>query len=262
MASFKDYITEQLENAGEDLSTINEKMWFDYKTREGKKVKKWHTNRKNFRIQVDKKTGQPKEVFISPSERLKRKIGQRKAAIKRKAKQKNITAKRLKSFGVRKITGMKYNTAGHSAKKSLNRYDTTTGSSDNLYPNMMEQLLLEFPHVEILDNVFWDFYEERSTDEKNWLMQLVSLYRDKKMVSMNQGDPKDNNRACELENQKGVIEVTPADLEKITYTLCQELWFLQYARKAYKELSEEDRELFDLYVDDRLLVKIADPDLF
>ena len=262
MISFKNYIIEELNKAGEESDRIDEKMWFDYKTRGNKKVKKWHTDRKNFRIQLNKKTGQPKEVYISPTERLKRKIGQRKAAIKRKAKQKNITAKRLKSFTVRKITGMKYNTSGHSNRKNKNDYDTSVGNAVNLYPNMMEQLLLEFPHVELLDNVYWDFYEELSNDSKNWLMQIVSLYRDKKMVSMNQASPKDNNRSCETDNMTGVMEVTDADLEKITYALCQELWFLQYARKAYKELSPEDRELFDLYVDDRLLIKIADPDLF
>ena len=75
------------------------------------------------------------------------------------------------------------------------------------HPNMMEQLLLEFPHVEILDNIYWDFYEERSTDSNNWLMQLVSLYKDKKMVSMNQGDPRDNNRACETDAEKGSLKL-------------------------------------------------------
>jgi hypothetical protein len=260
--SFKDYVEEMQKEPVPVAEPLSEKMWFDYRQRGNKKVKKWHTDRKNFRIQINKKTGQPKEVFISPTERLKRRIGQRKAALKRKSKQRNITAKRLRSFGVRTKYGMKYNTKGHTAKRAGHGAMDPYAEHKGLYPNMMEQLLLEFPHVEILPDVFWDFYEERSTDEKNWLMQLVSLYRDKKMVSMNQGDPKDNNRACELENQKGVIEVTQADLEKITYTLCQELWFLQYARKAYKELSEEDRELFDPYVDDRLLVKIADPDLF
>ena len=79
---------------------------------------------------------------------------------------------------------------------------------------------------------------------------------------MNQGDPRDNNRACETDAEKGVIEVTDGDLEKITYTHCQETWFIQYARASYKKLSVEDRELFDLYVDERLLMKIADPDLF
>lgn len=261
MMTFKDYMESEITEA--EAEQLDEKMYFDYKTRNGKKVKKWHTTRKNYRIQINKKTGQPKEVFITPMERLKRKIGQRKAAIKRKAKQKNITAKRLKSFGVRTKTGMKYNTKGHTDKeKKLDKYDTTMGRGDSLYPNMMEQLLLEFPHVEILDNVYWDFYEERSTDSNNWLMQLVSLYKDKKMVSMNQGDPRDNNRACETDAEKGVIEVTDGDLEKITYTLCQETWFIQYARASYKKLSAEDRELFDLYVDERLLMKIADPDLF
>ena len=188
MASFKDYIDDLSLPA--ESESLNEKMWFDYKTRNGKKTKKWHTDRKNFRIQINKKTGQPKEVYISPSERLKRKIGQRKAALKRKSKQRNITAKRLKSFGVRSKWGMKYNTKGHVQKQRKGKGATDPYHEHNgLYPNMYEQLLLEFPHVEILPDIFWDFYEERAHDGGQWLMQLVSLYKDHQMVSLNKGNP-------------------------------------------------------------------------
>ena len=102
MFNFKDYIIDQASQTSEPENFLDEKMTWEWKTRNGKKTKKWHTDRKNYRIQINKKTGQPKEVYISPMERLKRKIGQKKAALKRKSKQKNITAKRLKSFGVRR----------------------------------------------------------------------------------------------------------------------------------------------------------------
>ena len=55
MASFQDYI----DDLNAPAEQLDEKMWFDYKTRNGKKTKKWHTDRKNFRIQINKKTGQP-----------------------------------------------------------------------------------------------------------------------------------------------------------------------------------------------------------
>lgn len=257
MASFQDYIN--------DLNTppeqLDEKMWFDYKTRNGKKTKKWHTDRKNFRIQINKKTGQPKEVFISPAERLKRKIGQRKAALKRKSKQRNITAKRLKSFGVRKITGMKYNTKGHATKRHNRGATDPYHEYKGLYPNMYEQLLLEFPHVEIMPDVYWDFYEERRHDGGEWLMQLVSLYKDHQMFSLNKGAPDDNNNCPDAGTKDGYIQLNQNDVEKITYTLCQEPFFLKYAREGYKNLSQEDRELFDLYVDDRLLMKLIPEEL-
>ena len=158
MISFKDYIDDQVKQSDPDL--LSEKMWFDYKTRNGKKTKKWHTDRKNYRIQINKKTGQPKEVYITPTERIKRKIGQKKAAIKRKAKQKNITAKRLKSFGVRKNFGMHYNSNNKNNKSNkINKTHDPYLEHDLLYPNMMEsQLLLEFPHVELNDDLYWDFY--------------------------------------------------------------------------------------------------------
>lgn len=260
MASFKDYINDLTLPA--ESESLNEKMWFDYKTRNGKKTKKWHTDRKNFRIQINKKTGQPKEVYISPSERLKRKIGQRKAALKRKSKQRNITAKRLKSFGVRSKWGMKYNTKGHVQKQRKGRGATDPYHEHNgLYPNMYEQLLLEFPHVEILPDVYWDFYEELQHDGAQWLMQLVSLYKDNQMISLNRGNPSDNNNCPDAGTQDGFIQVSPNDLEKITYSLCEDPWFIKTAKTAYKDLTEEERELFDLYVDERILIKLIPDDL-
>mgnify|MGYP006333628293 FL=1 len=164
MFNFKDYIIDQASQTSEPENFLDEKMTWEWKTRNGKKTKKWHTDRKNYRIQINKKTGQPKEVYISPMERLKRKIGQKKAALKRKSKQKNITAKRLKSFGVRRKTGMKYNTVGHTSTKkkarSIRTYDLYH-EYGGLHPNMYEsQLLLEFPHIEVLPDFIWDFYEE------------------------------------------------------------------------------------------------------
>ena len=259
MASFKDYIDDLLLPV--ESEPLTEKMWFDYKTRNGKKQKKWHTDRKNFRIQINKKTGQPKEVYISPSERLKRKIGQRKAALKRKSKQRNITAKRLKSFGVRTKWGMKYNTKGHTAKKHGKGTTDPYHEYNGLYPNMYEQLLLEFPHVEILPDIFWDFYEERAHDGGQWLMQLVSLYKDHQMVSLNQGSPTDNNNCPDAGTKDGFIQLQPNDLEKITYSLCEDPWFIKTAQEGYKNLSEEERELFDMYVDDRLLMKLIPENL-
>ena len=65
MESFKDYLLDQIEKS-QDESLLDEKMYWEYVTRNGKRQKKWHTDKKNFRIQVNKKTGQPKEVFITP----------------------------------------------------------------------------------------------------------------------------------------------------------------------------------------------------
>ena len=262
MASFKDYIIDQVQHASNSENTLDEKMTWKWRTRNGKKVKKWQTDRKNFRIQINKKTGQPKEVYISPSERLKRKIGQRKAALKRKSKQRNITAKRLRSFGVRSKWGMKYNTKSHVAKQAKGKGVTDPYHERNgLYPNMYEQLLLEFPHVEILPDVFWDFYEERAHDRGRWLMQLVSLYKDHRMVSLNKGNPTDNNNCPDAGTKDGFIQLTGNDMEKITYSLCEDPWFIKTAKEGYKNLSEEDRELFDLYVDERLLMKLIPEDL-
>ena len=157
---------------------------------------------------------------------------------------------------------MKYNTKGHVQKQRRGKGATDPYHEHNgLYPNMYEQLLLEFPHVEILPDIFWDFYEERAHDGGQWLMQLVSLYKDHQMVSLNKGNPSDNNNCPDAGTKDGFIQLQPNDLEKITYSLCEDPWFIKTAKEGYKNLSEEERELFDLYVDERLLMKLIPEDL-
>lgn len=245
MESFKDYLLDQIEKS-QDESLLDEKMYWEYVTRNGKRQKKWHTDKKNFRIQVNKKTGQPKEVFITPTERIRRKIGQRKAAIKRRAKQKNISARRHKSFNVRKIAGMRYNT-GNDKRKKGNAYSTNNYKErDVLHPNMVEALLLEWPHVEILPDTYWDFYSEVGDDDGSWIMQLVSLVREQAMYSLKKGQPGDNNNSTEDERPKdGVIKVTPGEIEQIFYAISTDIFCVNAIRKAYKMLSYENRLEFD-----------------
>lgn len=245
METFKDYIYNQIEKSGDD-GLLDEKMYWEYVTRNGKRQKKWHTDKKNFRIQVNKKTGQPKEVFITPTERIKRKIGQRKAAIKRRAKQKNISARRHKSFNVRKLAGMRYNT-GSNRKRKGNSYNTNNFKEKGiLQPNMMEALLLEWPHIEILPDTFWDFYSEVGNEDGSWIMQLVTLVREQEMHSLKEGDPKDNNNSTEFEKPKdGVIKVSPGEIEQIFYAISTDMFCVNAIRKAYKMLDYEDRLEFD-----------------
>lgn len=243
--SFRTYIDEQYDNlTDKDILTLDEKMYYEWKTREGKRVKKWHTDRKNYRIQINKKTGQPKEVYITPSERLKRKIGQRKAAIKRRAKQRNITAKRLKSFHVRRNFGDKYNTNSHSIKKIHKHHGNIDSylENDNLYPNMLEsQILLETPWVEVLPDLIWDFYSEVNPGQ--WLLQLVSLITDHVMVSLNLTTSSNN---AEYENK---IQITDQQLDHIIDVLLHDMLFLRMAKYAYhNDMSEEDAILFDTVV--------------
>ena len=247
MQNYKDYINGQLESLEEpEKAFLDEKMYFDYKTRDGKRVKKWHTTRENYRIQINKKTGQPKEVYISPTERLKRKIGQRKAAIKRKSKQRNITAKRLKSFGVRTKAGMRYNTKGHIAK---DRGKIGKGDYDRenagLYPNMLESLLLEWPHIEILPDIFWDFYSEVDDTDSTWIMQLADLCSTFEMHSLREGEPGDQNNCPEAGTHDGIIKITPDELDQVLLSISSETLAMNAIAHAYKNLSAEDREVFD-----------------
>lgn len=242
MSNFKEYIDQQYEtfNGDEKELSLDEKMYYDWKIRDGKRTKKWHTDRKNYRIQINKKTGMPKEVFITPSERLKRKIGQRKAAIKRRAKQKNTTSKRLKSFHVRHNFGTQYNTLGHGKRRHVHHGNVDSYlENDNLYPNMLEaRLLCETPWVEILPDLVWDFYSE--LDPATWLLQLVSLCEDREMVSLN-FNPDSNNG--EVENH---IHVTDEQFYEIMNRLMNDNVFIRMAKYAYhNDMTPDESELFD-----------------
>ena len=81
------------------------------------------------------------------------------------------------------------------------------------------------------------------------------------MVSLNAGSTNDNNNCPETGTSDGVIYVSPSIMEEITYMLCQNTWFIKFARDAYKKLSDENRDLFNLYVDDRLLERIIPEEL-
>ena len=245
MTNFKDYLFGQIEKSN-DESILDEKMYWEYVTRNGKRQKKWHTDKKNFRIQINKKTGQPKEVFITPTERLKRKIGQRKAALKRRSKQKNISARRHKSFNVRKLAGMRYNTGTKRYDDKYRGDSNNYREHDTLQPNMMEALLLEWPHIEILPDTYWDFYSEVGNNDGTWIMQLVSLVREQEMHSLKEGDPDDNNNSTEFEKPKeGVIKVSPGEIEHVFYAISTDMFCVNAIRKAYKLLGYEDRREFD-----------------
>lgn len=245
--NFAEYIDNQYNEFTnvDQLDSLDEKLYWEWRIRNGKRTKKWHTDRKNYRVQINKKTGQPKEVYITPSERLKRKVGQRKAKIKRRAKQKNTTSKRLKSFHVRHNFGTRYNTANNAARTKKKKHGNVDSylEHDNIYPNMLEsQLLCENPWVEVMPDLIWDFYSE--IDHAAWLMQLVSLCIDKEMVSLNL-NPDSNN--IDYQNH---IKITDEEFDHVINVLMNDKTFLRIAKYAYhNDMSEEDAELFDTTLD-------------
>ena len=148
----------------ENLQVLDEALKKKFVIRNGKRVVKWVTTRKGkYRVQIDRKSGQPKEVFITNKERINRKKGQKKAAIKRKAKQKSISRLRKKAFKVRHAQGMEYNTKNFKKKLSKEDLKDIKLSHSLLHPNMMREqveLLCESPWPEILPGFVWDFFAE------------------------------------------------------------------------------------------------------
>jgi hypothetical protein len=141
---------------------------------------------------------------------------------------------------------MRYNTG--KAREQIKNH----GNSDNyrehdtLRPNMMEALLLEWPHIEILPDTYWDFYSEVGDNDGTWIMQLVSLVREQEMHSIKEGDPDDNNNSTEFEKPKdGIIKVSPGEIEHVFYAISTDMFCVNAIRKAYKLLDYENRREFD-----------------
>lgn len=231
----------------DDQNQLDEKLVQRWMIRGGKRIKKWTTTRKGtYRVQIDKKTGQPKEVFITPMEKINRKKGQKKAAIKRKAKQKAISRLRRKAFRVRRNQGMHYKTGiGPKKEVSAEEKKAIKIAYSLIHPNMMREqveLLCETPWVEILPDFVWDFLAEV---DPAWLMQLVTLYKFKEMESIGKN-----------KNEIETLQVTDGELNVITKNLCKDKVFLGLARHDFKNLTDVEQEEFLAVVPEELLLAL------
>ena len=103
---FAEYVYKELDKTPE-LNKLEESIKMKWVVRNGKRVRKVKTTKQGkYRIQYDS-NGKPREVRITAKERMKRKLGQRKAKIKRKAQTAKIERKRERSFITRKNSGLK-----------------------------------------------------------------------------------------------------------------------------------------------------------
>ena len=278
MIEFSDYIAEALDNE------LDEAIKVKYVIRGKKKVKKFKTNRKGYRVEYVKlPNGQkkPKEVRITAKEKRNRKIGQRKGKIKRKAKERLIELNRKKSFRARKNMGIKYNkkipdkvTArldGTEPKKLKVPKPNISGEKllspkfesfcSHFQDYMNEALLNESPWSDPLwvdttkgIEIAWDWCAE-ATENGDWLYELVSLYKYGTMDSL-RSDRNQNS------NFDGTI-TTPhlyfdkAQIEDITDTLSNDLMFIIQAKYDYKLIKDEKlKSELDKYVPSRLLNKL------
>lgn len=223
---------------------VNEALKVKYVIRKGKKIKKFKSTKDNYRIQY--KDGKPKEVRIKASEKRKRKLGQKKGKIKRKAKEGVIEMRRKKSFIARKSMGLKYNkqipdkhaessTSSstklfHSVDKPLAPKFKKFGES---FQNYIENksLLLEWPENILYStddyDVGWDWCSEVTPEDGGWLWQLVKLYKYNHLDSL-------RNDRNNFEKMNGFysndhIEVSDKDLNEITKNLSTDYFFLHQA---------------------------------
>jgi len=208
--------------------------------RDGKRVEKWTTtNKEDFRVEYDA-NGKPKEVRITAEERRNREKGQKSGKLKRKAQQGNIQAKRKRSFRVRKNSKLGYNKDNPEIIRSR-------GKDGKIEESL--KLILESPHSYLFGDYVWDFYAEVN-DDSSWLQQIVDIYKDRKLVSVVDGD-KSNNR-----ESGNIIRIGDSDIEEITNNLMFNLSFIATAGKDYLSASEELKKEMDKYIPREFLLQI------
>lgn len=253
---------------------LDEALKIKYVVRKNRRVKKYKTNRKGYRVEYDA-NGKPHEVRMKAAEKRKRRIGQRKGKIKRKAKMNLIKMKQKKSFRARKNMGIAYNKKNPDINYNRKPYvpvkkDFTQEKEKFLAPKfnenfqefLNEQMLCEWPEGVIWSDsskgieVGWDWCSEETPEDGEWLSQLVMLFRYGALRTLRQ----DRNN---LGNDDGFITqpylyFDKPQLEDIADNLMCDTWFIQIANHDMK-LIKDKKLLDDLkeYVPERLYKKIV-----
>lgn len=253
---------------------IDEALKVKYVVRKNKRVKKFKTTRKGYRVEYDE-NGKPREVRITAKEKRNRKLGQRKGKIKRSAKMNLIKMKQKKSFVARKNMGIAYNKKIPDINDNRKPYVPVKNDfkqekekflapkfNENFQEYLKEQLLCEWPEGIIWSDstkgieVGWDWCSETTPEDGEWLSQLVMLFRYGALRTLRQ----DRNN---LGNDDGFITqpylyFDKPQLEDIEDNLIHDDWFIQMANHDIK-LIKNKKLLDDLkkYVPERLYNKIV-----
>lgn len=219
---------------------LSEALKVKYVVRNGKRKKKWVTTKKG-KYKVEYEDGRPKEVRITASERRRRKLGQRKGKLKRKAKIGIIELRRRKSFVARRNAGMAYNKKIPDVILSRGPDGKIGGipGPRTLHP-ANESYLMEAPHAYLFtdnedNDYFWDFYSEINNDS-TWLNQIVDIYTKHEIISLK---PDANNSGY-----GDIIEIGEEYLPEITQNLMFNLPFLTTAAYDFVHAPKEIQDRF------------------
>lgn len=219
---------------------LSEALKVKYVVRNGKRKKKWVTTKKG-KYRVEYENGQPKEVRITAGERRRRKIGQRKGKLKRKAKVGIIELRRRKSFIARRNAGMAYNKKIPDivTSRGPNGHIPDVDKIKTLHP-VRESYLMESPHSYLFsddegNDYFWDFYSEIAGGYE-WLQQVIDIYTKHEIVSLE----KDANNS----EYGDVIEIPPEYISEITENLVSNLEFLCVAAKDFIDAPKDVQNAF------------------
>ena len=260
-------------NFNDYLADLDEALKVKYVVRKNKKVKKWKTDKKGYRVEYDE-NGKPREVRMKAAEKRKRKLGQRKGKIKRQAKIKLIKMKQKKSFVARKNMGIAYNKKNPDINYNRKPYEPvktpfkskdkllSPSFTENFQEYINESLLLEWPENVIWHDdtkgieVGWDWCSETTPEDGEWLAQLVTLFKYGTLKTLRD----DRNEPCNDDGfiQQPYLHFDKPQVEDIADNLMVDWTFLQMANHDLK-LIKDEKLLKDLqeYVPERLWNKIV-----
>ena len=222
---------------------LNEALRVKWVIRKGKRKKKYVTTRKGkYRVEYDA-NGMPHEKRITATERRKRKFGQRRGKLKRKARIGLIELKRKKSFIARRNMGMQYNKkipdvvlsrgpGGHVVQGPKNNDKT-------IHPKLKESLLQEAPHSYLFtdengEDFVWDFYAEFVKDS-SWLEQVIDIYTKRQLICIRPDKKSDEADLYGFDNDI---------LDQITDNLAYNIEFLNMAADAFVDADKDLQDRF------------------
>lgn len=196
--------------------------------RNGKRKKKWvTTNPEKYDIVCDNE-GNPREV--PKNKALDKKKSLIAKVVQKVAKNKG-KAKRKASFNARKRMNIEYNKELPDIVRSRGPGGHVPGGP------MKESFLNEAPHTYLYSDDekdhIWDFYAEIRND-CSWLLDVVSIYRDHKLMTVDGGKQEDED----------VLDIPEEALPEITDNLMFNIEFLLIAAKDFVRAPEDIKNLF------------------
>jgi len=210
------------------------------------KKAKWISSDPNYRVVIDPKTGNVKELKkITAGERRRRSLSRKMGGLIKWKSKLNLIKKRgaeVRDLHYKDRDKEKYviqNASRDRGDSKGQEYDPKEYEKEKkknqgpklIHPVVKESYLVESPHVEFSEDIWWDFCSEAGWEDGRWLLQLIPLFTGKDVHSLRP----DRNEGLLLN-----LQAMPKSY--ICKCLMDDMAFKGFAKQDFKQLSDYDKE--------------------